>query len=103
MYDKVSVTPGEYFSFIEFCDKGHSANEHIKKYAWKSLDIEKFDYDLICKCWRYRSCSKPFQEVVRNFATRIKICKHSYRTSRQSYDNLRNNQWISFGGHTYSQ
>ena len=25
MYDNISVTPGEYFSFIEFCDKGHSA------------------------------------------------------------------------------
>ena len=28
MYDKISVTPGEYFSFIELCDKGHSTNKH---------------------------------------------------------------------------
>ena len=27
MYDKISVTPGDRFSFIEFCDKGHSAND----------------------------------------------------------------------------
>ena len=25
IYDKISVTPGEYVSFIEFCHKGHSA------------------------------------------------------------------------------
>ena len=25
MYDKISVTRGEYVSFIEFCHKGHSA------------------------------------------------------------------------------
>ena len=31
MYDKISVTPGEYVSFIEFCDKGHSANKHGSK------------------------------------------------------------------------
>ena len=31
MYDKISVTPGEYGSFIEFCDKGHSANKHGSK------------------------------------------------------------------------
>ena len=31
MYDKIYVTPGEYFSFIEFCDKGHSANKHGSK------------------------------------------------------------------------
>ena len=31
MYDKISVTPGEYFSFIEFCDKGHIANKHYSK------------------------------------------------------------------------
>ena len=30
-YDKISVTPGEYFSFIEFCNKGHSANKHGSK------------------------------------------------------------------------
>ena len=28
MYNKISVTPGEYVSFIEFSDKGHSANKH---------------------------------------------------------------------------
>ena len=31
MYDKISVTPGEYFSFIEFYDKGHSANKDGSK------------------------------------------------------------------------
>ena len=31
MYDKISVTPGECFSFIEFCDKGHCANKHGSK------------------------------------------------------------------------
>ena len=31
MYDKISVTPGEYFSFIEFCDKEHSANKDDSK------------------------------------------------------------------------
>ena len=31
MYDKISVTPGEYVSFIEFCHKGHSANKHGSK------------------------------------------------------------------------
>ena len=31
MYGKISVTPGEYVSFIEFCDKGHSANKHGSK------------------------------------------------------------------------
>ena len=40
MYDIIFVTPGEYFSFIEFCDL-------IRKYAYKSPDREKFDYDLI--------------------------------------------------------
>ena len=30
-YDKMSVTPGEYFSFVELCDKGHSANKHGSK------------------------------------------------------------------------
>ena len=33
MYDKISVTPGEYVSFIEFCDKGHRANKH----SWKMV------------------------------------------------------------------
>ena len=31
MCDKISVTPGEYVSFIEFCDKGHSGNKHGSK------------------------------------------------------------------------
>ena len=31
MYDNISVTPGEHVSFIEFCDKGHSANKHGSK------------------------------------------------------------------------
>ena len=31
MCDKISVAPGEYVSFIEFCDKGHSANKHGSK------------------------------------------------------------------------
>ena len=31
MYDKIAVTPGEYVSFIEFGDKGHSANKHGSK------------------------------------------------------------------------
>ena len=31
MYDKISVTPGEYVSFIELCHKGHSANKHGSK------------------------------------------------------------------------
>ena len=31
MYDKISVPPGEYVSFIKFCDKGHSANKHNSK------------------------------------------------------------------------
>ena len=31
MHDKISVTPGEYVSFITFCDKGHSANKHGSK------------------------------------------------------------------------
>ena len=31
MYDKISVTPGEYVSFIQFCDKEHSANKHDSK------------------------------------------------------------------------
>ena len=33
MYDKISVTPGEYVSFIELCHKGHSANKHGSKMA----------------------------------------------------------------------
>ena len=31
MYDKISLTPGEYVSFVEFCDKGHSANKYGSK------------------------------------------------------------------------
>ena len=31
MYDKISVTLVEYFSFIELCDKGHSVNKHGSK------------------------------------------------------------------------
>ena len=31
MYDKISVTPGEYVSFIELCHKGHIANKHGSK------------------------------------------------------------------------
>ena len=31
MCDNISVTPSEYVSFIEFCDKGHSANKHGSK------------------------------------------------------------------------
>ena len=31
MYDKISVTPCEYVSFIEFYDQGHSANKHGSK------------------------------------------------------------------------
>ena len=37
MYDKISVSPGDYFSFIEFCDKGHSAK------AW--FPKANFDHD----------------------------------------------------------
>ena len=33
MYNKISVTPGEYVSFIELCDKGHRANKH----GWKMV------------------------------------------------------------------
>ena len=31
MYNKIYVTPCEYFSFVEFCDKGHSANKRGSK------------------------------------------------------------------------
>ena len=31
MYDKISVTAGEYVSLIELCHKGHSANKHGSK------------------------------------------------------------------------
>ena len=31
MSDKISVTPGEFVSFVEFCHKGHSANKHGSK------------------------------------------------------------------------
>ena len=33
MYNKIYVTPGEYFSFIEFCDKGHIANKRGSKFV----------------------------------------------------------------------
>ena len=31
MYDKISVTPGDYVSFIELCHKRHRANKHGSK------------------------------------------------------------------------
>ena len=68
MYDNISVTPpGKYFSFIEFYDQRHSTNEHIKKYAWKSLDIEKFDNDLIVNIGdtdHVQSLSKKLSEIL---------------------------------------
>ena len=53
MYDKLSVTPREYVSFIEFCDKGHyCANKHGSKMVaavvvvglgWSETEIGNFD------------------------------------------------------------
>ena len=98
MYDKISVTPDEYFNFIEFCDMGHSANEHFKKYPWKSLNIEKVEYDLIVNVGDIDHAIRPYYPTFCN-----KICKHPNRTSRQSFENLLNNQCVSFGEQTYSQ
>ena len=66
MYDKISVTPDEYFSFIEFCDMGHSANEHFKKYPWKSLNIEKVEYDLIVNVGDTDHAIRPYYPTFCN-------------------------------------